>query len=500
MNILRLLPPPTIVRNPYLKWAFFFCLSFVVLLWLSPDSYLAHLCAWREDSAWFFTAGKAWMEGMTPYVDFADSKGPLLWLIYGIGYLITPTSYIGVFWISVLAYTFTFVFLWRTAHLFVGQRAALLVLAVMPLLLFFRNYHNEIRAEDFCMTFICIGIYCTCRILKDAITQSIIRRYAFVLGMAMACVLLIKWNVFFMMGGMALVVVVVSFQHKSFDGLLFGIAGIAVIALPFIVYFLYKGCLGAFIHEYFVTTFLITGNGMNNGRWRTLAYNFLTDRYFLYGVIELMVVFVGIILFCRRFHMSYWLVLTFVPVAWFLVFQPTWYYYFITMMPFFLFLLLFVADCFSFVIVRTPLMVVEIVALVIYCCTICYNATSQKLIFSPAPEQAEWDAIQSVLTKKQKPRILCVVSDFGQGVISRALPACKYWALQNGSGDDIKAERQQAIRERKADFVLVNNKNPERLEPYIFTILQQSGYHQCVVQVVENGKTVMKALPVYAKE
>ena len=90
----------------------------------------------KIDSAWFFTCGKAWMEGMTPYVDFADSKGILLWLIYGIGYLLSPTSYIGVFWLSVIAYAVTFHFIWKTARLFLDRRQSLLVLAFMPFFLF----------------------------------------------------------------------------------------------------------------------------------------------------------------------------------------------------------------------------------------------------------------------------------------------------------------------------------------------------------------------------
>ena len=52
----------------------------IFLLLLSHDSYL-YLSGPRVDSAWFFMCGKAWMNGMVPYVDFADSKGPLLWLI-----------------------------------------------------------------------------------------------------------------------------------------------------------------------------------------------------------------------------------------------------------------------------------------------------------------------------------------------------------------------------------------------------------------------------------
>ena len=52
----------------------------VLLFIISPDSYTHDLYG-RHDSAWFFMCGKAWMEGLTPYVDFADSKGPVLWLI-----------------------------------------------------------------------------------------------------------------------------------------------------------------------------------------------------------------------------------------------------------------------------------------------------------------------------------------------------------------------------------------------------------------------------------
>ena len=147
-------------------WAAFIFFSILILLVLSPDSYLMHPYGVRCDSAWFFTCGKAWAEGLTPYIDFADSKGPLLWLIYCLGYLLSPTSYHGVFWLSVLAYAIAFAFIWRTSRLFVGKREALLVLCAMPLFLFFITYHNEVRAEDFCMPAICGGIYFTCSAMR----------------------------------------------------------------------------------------------------------------------------------------------------------------------------------------------------------------------------------------------------------------------------------------------------------------------------------------------
>jgi len=69
--------------------------SFLVLLFLSPDSPLFHTCH-HIDSAWFFIEGKALMNGLRPYVDFSDCKGPLLWLVYGIGYLISPRNFLGM--------------------------------------------------------------------------------------------------------------------------------------------------------------------------------------------------------------------------------------------------------------------------------------------------------------------------------------------------------------------------------------------------------------------
>ena len=105
----------------------------VALLLVSWDSYLYDL--WQHhDVIWFYLCGKAWMNGMTPYVDFADSKGPLLWLIYGIGYLISPHDYTGMYWLSCVLYTFIFYQCYKCARLFVRDTrlalAAVLLSAV----------------------------------------------------------------------------------------------------------------------------------------------------------------------------------------------------------------------------------------------------------------------------------------------------------------------------------------------------------------------------------
>ena len=456
----------------------------------------------REDSAWFFTCGKAWMEGMTPYVDFADSKGPLLWLIYGIGYLLSPTSYIGVFWLSVLSYTVTFAIVWRTARLFVGCRESLVVLVVMPMLMFYRVLHDEVRAEDFCMLGICIGIYCTCRPLVSPKNASV-RKYAFWLGVGMAWCLLIKWNWFVLMGGMSLIILCVSFGRRRADGLGFGLLGIGALTLPFVVYFLWKGNLVALVQEYFVNTFLTTGRGKDPGVWRTVFFNLLTDRMADYQAALLVGAIVGIVLFCHRFRISYWLLLAYLPFFLGLGFQPSWYYYFSIVMPFYMFFLIFLVSCCSRSVCMLPKKVFAVIAVVVFLCCMVWNTHWRNLVFFPSADQEQWDEIQSVMQRKQRPRILTISGDYGYGLLVRALPACKYWALQNNSGERIKEERYEAIRTGKPDFVLVSDRygsdNEEQFAKF-FTVLRESGYHHCYVTTMKNGKAVRKTVPVYARE
>ena len=446
------------------------------------------------------------MEGMTPYVDFSDSKGPLLWLIYGIGYLLSPTSYLGVFWLSVLAYTVTFDVVWRTARLFVGRRESLIVLVVMPALMFYGGIHEEVRAEDFCLMGICTGIYCTCQTLISS-KEASVKKYAFWLGVSMAWCLLMKWNLFVLMGGMALIVLSVSFGRKRVDALLFGLLGIAALALPFVVCLLWKGCFTDMVQEYFVNTFQISGHSFDDGIKRTVFYTLSTNSMSVRFTVMMLGTFLGMLVFCRRFHVTYWLLLTFVPTFLFLEFKPSWCHYFAIVTPFCIFFLLAIVSFCTRWIDKCPKLLFSLFVICFCLITTAHNAHCGNFVFFPSKEQQQWDEIQSVLQRKHQPRILLGIRDNGFGVPCRALPACKYWALQTNPAYEMIEERHQAIRARKPDFVVIASKGQnvdikdiESRDPKFFTVLHESGYRQCSVTVVKDGKRIKKAVPVYAKE
>ncbi len=444
------------------------------------------------------------MEGMTPYVDFADSKGPLLWLIYGVGYLLSPTSYLGVFWLSVLAYTFTFAVLWRTARLFVGRREAAFVLVMMSALLFLREIHDEVRAEDFCMPWICVGIYCTTKVLQRPSDKKL-RKYAFWLGVGMAWCLLVKWNLFVMMGGMAIVVAIVALQRHCVSAVACGVAGIILPLLPFAAYLAARGCFTDMVNEYFVNTFLITDNGSGVAMWKAFIVTNATNLLTTLKTIGECTILVGIVFFCKSRRFSWWLLLAFVPFFLFIELKAPWCYYAAVTIPFFVYLLSELAGMYSGMLYRMPRPLYSVLLLVAFFIGIAYNAHVNILSFMAGEPPVEFTATERILMRKPYCKIMFSYHEMGWGLRSRALPACKYWALQNGASEAMKEERCQAIRDRKPDFVLsVSDRDDIRrikqLNPQLFTLLHASGYRQCYVTVVENGKRVRKPLPVYAKE
>lgn len=253
------------------------------------------------------------MNGMVPYVDFADSKGPLLWLIYGIGYLLNSHSYVGVFWVSCVFYAVSFTFAYKLSRLYLNCRASVIVISVLPYFLFYIVMHDEVRAEDYCETFVFVSLYCLCRVL-NGVTKRQMAKYAFGVGVSMSCCLLIKWNFFFMLGGMALVVLFISMRMKTYIGLLGGLVGIAIPLILFLVYFLIQGNFEAFVYEYFLNTASTVSLGLDFFLKNSL-YQLLTIKK-----ISILVP-LGVVIFCWC-HKSSWSLIFSLFIFYALLFSP----------------------------------------------------------------------------------------------------------------------------------------------------------------------------------
>ena len=227
------------------------------LLLASPDSYLHDLYN-RVDSAWFYLCGKAWFNGMTPYVDFTDSKGPLLWLIYGVAYLLSPRDYTGVYWLTCVSFTVTLWLIYRSARLVLpSRRQALLVALLMPVAYFYPFIHEEVKTEHFAQPLIALCLYGTLLLRHGHTLRRVTPpRVMAAIGAAMGCALMMKYSFVPMLGIFAVYALPAARRHGCgvWKSLLWLTLGALAAVVPWLLWMLATGNLDAFVQQYFVNT------------------------------------------------------------------------------------------------------------------------------------------------------------------------------------------------------------------------------------------------------
>ena len=430
------------------------------------DSMVAHNDYIRNDSAWYFMGGKAWMNGLIPYVDFADSKGPLLWLFYALAYLLSPRSWIGVFWINALAYAATSAILFRVSLLLTRSPKKSFLIGVLlnavyflPLLIF------DDKSEAIALPFVALGLLAACRSLWGKGGSF------FEWGFAFGAILLIKYSVA-AMTLIFLVAMLVSLKgwKSFFKAAGAALAGFAVVVGPMMLYFLRVGAADEFINEYFITTFSTINNivGSND------KGEFL--RYEMVGYLSLAIA--GAITAIFALDKNEW----FPPaaLAWFLLclsgYART--YYYIPANALMVFTMFGILRCFDKEFgwkryIFGPILLGAVVFLGIS------NRWSYKSDYfngrhmNVHRERAK--AFIELVAREHRPRVLywgC--SDHGYGIKAEDLPACKYWALQAGCTQEMLDDQEKAVKEQLADFVFVNSYDWQRLKK-----LKEYGYHPC---------------------
>ena len=283
-----------------------------------------------------------------------------------------------------------------------------------------------------------------------------------------------------MLGSMALVVLFISIRKNTLSGLWGGLVGIATPAVPFLVYFLIQGNFEAFVHEYFINTSVTTMNlGVSSAR--SLAKGLLCG----YRWKSELLLIAGLILFCYN-HKNHWgLLFSLLVFKCILAFAPALYYY-CTILPFFIFLLISLVAYMENKFVLSRRIVIPISFALIICSTVInvhYDRIRKGSVFTSDKEyrQSYYD-ISHLMATIKKPKMMFLAGERAQGVLADALPACKNWAQQSGATPAMIKERTKDIWERKYDFLFVDSWEYERaMKQYNITPakLKQLGYVYC---------------------
>ena len=451
--------------------------SFIVQLFLSNDSPFFGM-AHRIDSAWFFMEGKAFMYGMRPYVEFTDFKGPLIWTFYGIGWLISPLNYHGMYVVSGVFYALTLFFNYKTANVFL-QNSRLSLAATLPMIFvyFFPWFHFETRSEDLMLLFVAITLYALFKRLYAEERNDIAD--FMMLGGCFTVLLLMKYNIAAVQG--IAVLIALWDQYKNKRGLTMPFVWMIVIsvliAAPFIIYFIMTDTLGAFFHNYFVLAYetVMNEDGDSPSYMQDLA-GILADYRKL---IFITIVFVsGMLLSLRLKKYKY------VPVAIALLFiamatrHNVWNYYYGVCYIFILYLFIVVLLIYNerIHIACYGLLAAYIIGFCLYG-NLIVGELRQNSIFTHNDDREAFQAISDVMKDVEHPRLLSYeCQEYGFGVMYGALPAGDQFAYPNGGTPAMIRDHKKILTDRKADFVVTycREDQPDKLP--VLREIEAAGY------------------------
>lgn len=449
--------------------------SFAVLalLLVSWDSYLYDL--WQHhDVIWFYTCGKAWMNGMTPYVDFADSKGPLLWLIYGVGYLLSPHDYVGLYWLACILYTFIFYMCYKCARLFVNdQRLALMAVVFSSLYFLSGLTHIEVRAEDYCYALMLPVFY---RFLRHAVNQEnshrFVRNSAIVLGLALGLTLLIKYSCTLML---AIFIPYFCFVvprrcgYQCWRALGWcALAGVAVM-LPMLAWLTYKGCLMDFINEYFLVTFSTFDNLHGNQLTVSSVLSMFLGKRVILFTLSLIA---GVFAYCMVIRKDS--LMAIVTLMWFIAVIMLNGSDRIYLNVLSLFTVLF-AGILAQSLGRWLRWWAVDAVLAIGVLAILFATVDHMSLFSQKFIDREvWYYYPNLLSQYDSPKLLYLkCHDHGEGVPVHGLPACKYWSLQEGYTREMVDDQINAVKQHKCDVAFVKAYDHDMVQ-----LLEDNGYYR----------------------
>ena len=239
-------------RTGWLEWAFCLAASAVLLMLCSMNSPLYPLNPWGDVNC-FVTVAREMLEGVMPYRDLIEQKGPLLYAVYALAMLISPRSYFGIYLIEVLLMSGTMLLFCRTARLFVPKMHIGWSAAACGVLCAASSFSAGGSAEELCMLPVAASMYALMKSWKEG--RPLTGWQYFLNGVAAGCIFWIKFNLlgfhFAWMGFQAVEALVRDRNlRRPVKMCRWFVGGMAAAAVPWLIWFGMDGALVEMLDVY----------------------------------------------------------------------------------------------------------------------------------------------------------------------------------------------------------------------------------------------------------
>ncbi len=230
------------LNNDWIRGSYLILAAFAILLFASRSSFLYPCNDWNDANS-YFSVGKGIFNGRLPYRDIFDQKGMYLYFFYGLAYLVSRTTFRGVFLMELVLAVADLAGIYKILKLYLKNSTALaLTPPVLALSFASQSFYWGGSAEEICLPFLIWGLYLSlCYFKTEYPAKGMDHKTLFLAGILAGMVANIKFTVlgffFAWMMCIAFSFLVRKDLAGAFKACFLFLLGMAVTFLPWVIYF-----------------------------------------------------------------------------------------------------------------------------------------------------------------------------------------------------------------------------------------------------------------------
>ena len=429
-----------------------------------------------DDANCFFTVGKSITNNIVMYKDIFEQKGPLLYFIHTLAYLISHTTFIGVYFFELIT-CFLFLFIsYKTLRLFIDSNVIYSIPIIAVIIYSSRALSHGGSAEEFCLPCVALCNYFGIKALKN--NENINWKNWLVVGVTSGAVLWIKFSLLGFYIGFGIVFAILYIKKRQikclFQAFLSLVIGIVAVSLPILLYFIINNAVFDLFEVYFYDNlFIYTVNSTGN-----ILYNFFDNLYhgftsfaanYILGIIMIIAGIIYLLLVRKRHAILIYCVVT-ILCTFLLIYsggRDYQYYSFLfsIYVPFGILLFHSLVRIFTngiFKIHTKKRYIIIPLGVVIYssCLIFMFESSANTYMLKYSKEDLPQFKFNEVISQTENPTLLNYgFLDGGFYTVSNIMPNCKYFCGLNIPYNEIKKTQDDFIENEMIDYVVTRG-NP----------------------------------------
>ncbi|MGN0490059.1 hypothetical protein [Ruminococcus sp.] len=464
-------------KNKPIILLFIFIVSILTITLCSKSSPLYPFNDW-VDSNCFFTVGKSIVNGQVLYRDIFEQKGPILYFLHSIAYLISPTSFLGVYFLEIVSCFFFLFFSYKIIRLFCDEKSIILIPIISALVYSSQPFSHGDSAEELCLPLLAYAFFIG---IKMVITDKKIKLTdCFCIGLSVGTILWIKYTMLGFYIGLIIVPTIIYVKNHwikdIFKSALMIIAGVINISIPVLLYFIINNSVPELFTVYFYDNIFLYSsiNSDNNVILKYIHVILSIGRHFF--PVALFILF-GFIFCIVKKNIRLFLLYTIILITTF-IFTYIGRYFLYYALTFAVFTPLGASGIYIFIrttilklfskrkiimksyIINTLYSLVALLAI-----PLMFKLSPNTYLLSYSKEDMPQYKFDKIISQKENPTLLNYgFLDGGFYTVSNIVPSCKYFCQLNMPYDYMYKTQKYYVDNGLTDFVVT--RDTEIKSPY----------------------------------